>query len=84
MVKHTKFILYLSELLKEPSIIKFTDDNKYEILGGFLVDYKDNIIKVKRRNKKAIVEVTIAGEKQEITVSFIEDTELQMPEQKTD
>lgn len=80
----TKFILYLSELLAEPSVIKFTDNDNYEIVSGFLADYKDDIVKIKRRNKKATVEVTVAGAKQEITVSFIEDTELQTPEQTED
>lgn len=80
----TKFILYLSELLCEPSVIKFTDNSNYEVISGFLVDYRDDIVKIKRRNKKATVEVTVAGEKTEITVSFVEDTELQTPEQTED
>lgn len=79
----THLIIYLSELLKEPSVIKFKDNSNYEILSGFLVDYKENIVEIKRRNKKAIVEVIIAEQTQKITVSFIEDTE-QTPEQKTD
>lgn len=82
--EETQFILYLSELLDEPSVIKFTDNDHYEIVSGFLADYKEDIVKIKRRNKKATVEVTVAGEKQEITVSFIEDTELQTPEQTED
>ena len=79
----TEFILKLSELLAEPSVLKFRDDNSYEVISGFLADYTDNITKVERRYKKATVKVTVAGEEKEIKVSFIEDTE-QTPEQTED
>lgn len=69
----TEFILQLTDLLAEPSVLKFTDDN-YEVVSGFLSDYKDKIIKVQRRYKKAIVKITVAGEEKEITVSFVEQT----------
>ena len=82
----TEFILYLSEMLAEPSSIRFTDNDNYEVVSGFLLDYKDNIVSVKRRNKKATVRVTVAGEEKDITVSFVEDTEQsqQTPEQTED
>lgn len=79
----TEFILKLSELLAEPSVLKFKDDNSYEVISGFLADYTDNITKVERRYKKATVKVTVAGEEKEIKVSFVEDTE-QTPEQTED
>ena len=79
----TEFILKLSELLAEPSVLKFKDDNSYEVVSGFLADYTDNITKVERRYKKATVKVTVAGEEKEIKVSFVEDTE-QTPEQTED
>lgn len=79
----TEFILKLSELLAEPSVLKFKDDNSYEVISGFLVDYTDNITKVERRYKKATVKVTVAGEEKEIKVSFVEDTE-QTPVQTED
>ena len=79
----TEFILKLSELLAEPSVLKFKDDNSYEVISGFLADYADNITKVERRYKKAMVKVTVAGEEKEIKVSFVEDTE-QTPEQTED
>ena len=78
-----EFILKLSELLAEPSVLKFKDDNSYEVISGFLADYTDNITKVERRYKKATVKVTVAGEEKEIKVSFVEDTE-QTPEQTED
>ncbi|WP_294907970.1 transcription termination/antitermination NusG family protein [uncultured Ruminococcus sp.] len=79
----TEFILKLSELLVQPSVLKFKDDNSYEVISGFLADYTDNITKVERRYKKATVKVTVAGEEKEIKVSFVEDTE-QTPEQTED
>lgn len=79
----TEFILKLSELLAEPSVLKFKDDNSYEVISGFLADYTDNITKVERRYKRATVKVTVAGEEKEIKVSFVEDTE-QTPEQTED
>lgn len=79
----TEFILRLSELLSQPSVLKFNDDNTYEIVSGFLTDYSENIIKIERRYKKAIVKVMVAGEEKKIKVSFVEDTE-QTPEQTED
>lgn len=79
----SEFILRLSDLLSEPSVMKFNDDNSYEIVSGFLADCKDKIVKIERRYKKAAVRLTVAGEEKEIKVSFIEDTE-QMPEQTAD
>lgn len=79
----SEFILKLSEMLAEPSVLKFSDDNSYEIVSGFLSDYADNIIKVERRYKKATVKVFVAGEEKEIKVSFVEDTG-QTPEQTAD
>ena len=64
-------------------MLKFSDNNSYEVISGFLADYTDNITKVERRYKKATVKVTIAGEEKEIKVSFIENTE-QTPEQTED
>lgn len=79
----SEFVLKLSDLLSEPSVLKFNDDNSYKVVSGFLTDYADKIVKIERRYKKATVKVTVAGEEKEIKVSFIEDTE-QMPEQIAD
>lgn len=75
-----EFILKLSELLAEPSVLKFKNDNSYEVISGFLADYANDIVKIERRYKKATVKVTVAGEEKEIKVSFTE----QMPEQTED
>lgn len=78
-----EFILKLTGMLSEPSVIRFTDNENYEIISGFLADYEDKIIKIQRRYKKAIVKLSIAGEEKEIKVSFVEATE-QIPVQTED
>lgn len=79
----SEFVLKLSDLLAEPSVLKFKDDNNYEVVSGFLTECKDKIVKIERRYKKATVRITVAGEEKEIKVSFVEDTE-QIPEQTAD
>lgn len=81
--KEAEFILKLSELLESPSVLKFKNDNSYEVISGFLYDYADNITKIERRYKRATLKVTVADEEKEIKVSFVEDTE-QTPEQTED
>lgn len=78
-----EFILTLSKMLAEPSVLKFFDDNTYEIVSGFLSEYADKITKVERRYKMATVKITVAGEEKEIKVSFIENKG-QTPEQTED
>lgn len=58
----SEFVLKLSDLLSEPSVLKFNDDNSYKVVSGFLTDYADKIVKIERRYKKATVKVTVAGE----------------------
>lgn len=78
----TKFILYLATKLEIPSVIKFTDNDNYKIVSGFLLDYEDKITKINRRQKKATVCVSVAGEEKEFKVSFVEEE--QIPVQKED
>ena len=60
----SEFVLKLSDLLSEPSVLKFNDDS-YKVVSGFLTDYADKIVKIERRYKKATVKVTVAGEEKE-------------------
>ena len=69
--KESEFILTLSELLKTPSVLKFTGEG-YETVSGFLAENKDKIVKVQKRYKKATIKITLAGEPTELTVSFTE------------
>lgn len=73
-----EFVKYLSGALITPSVIRFKDDNTYEIVSGFLLDYKDKIVKLQRRYKKAAIKVIIANEEKTFRVSFVEFEE-QMP-----
>lgn len=76
------FIIRLSKMLVQPSVLKFNEDGSYECISGFLADNKEKIVKVERRYKRAIVLVTIAGEEKQIKVSFTEA--VKTPEQTED
>jgi transcription antitermination factor NusG len=64
-----------SKILGEPSVVKFNDDDSYEILGGVLMQFKGHIKTIKRRYRRAICDVNVAGTATQITLSFIEPTE---------
>lgn len=68
--KETEWILKLSDLLNEPSVIKYTK-NGYEVISGVLLDLKDNIIKLDRHAHRAYVRLHIAGQEQIIKLSYI-------------
>ena len=76
------FINRLSELLGQPSVLKFDDNGDYQCVSGFLADYEDKIVKIERRYKRATVEITVAGQKTNIKVSFMEAE--QTPKQTED
>lgn len=69
----TEWILSLNDLLKEPSVIKLTDNN-YEVISGVLFDLKDNIIKLERHYRRAYVKLHIAGQEQIIKFSYVLQT----------
>lgn len=75
----TEWILSLNDLLKEPSVIKLTE-NSYEVISGVLLDLKDNIIKVERHHRRAVVKLHIAGQEQIIKLSYV----LQTPDNNGD
>lgn len=76
-----EWVLSLSELLKEPSVIRYTD-NGYEVISGVLIDLKDKIIKLERHHRRAIVRLTIAGKEKDIKLSFITETNTQTLDNK--
>lgn len=69
----SEWILNLSDMLKEPSVIKLTE-NSYEVISGVLLDLKDNIIKVERHHRRAVVKLHIAGQEQIIKFSYVLQT----------
>ena len=69
----TEWILSLNDLLKEPSVLKLTE-NSYEVISGVLLDLKDNIIKLERHYRRAVVKLHIAGQEQIIKFSYVLQT----------
>ena len=66
------FIRNMSDILLNPSVLKFSEDGSYQCLSGFLAENADKIIKVEKRYKRATVMITVAGEDKQIKVSFRE------------
>lgn len=66
-----------SKMLGTPSVVKFNDDGSYEILSGVLLEFKDHIIRIKRRYKRAMCDLQVADTAVKITLSFVEPTEIQ-------
>lgn len=75
----TEWILNLTDMLKEPSVLKLTEDG-YEVISGILLELKDNIIKIERHHRRAAVKLHIAGQEQIIKLSYV----LQMPDNNGD
>ncbi len=67
-------IVMMSDMLKEPSVLVFADDGNYTVISGALTELKPYITKIKRRYKRVELEVPLAGDKQKITLSFVEQT----------
>lgn len=62
----------LSQLAAEPSVLKFDDDGTYEIISGALLELRNNIVKIKRRQKRAVVRIPFRWGSKDITLSFVE------------
>lgn len=75
----SEWILNLSDMLKEPSVLKLTE-NSYEVISGALLDLKDNIIKIEKHHRSAVVKLHIAGQEQIIKLSYV----LQTPDNNGD
>ena len=70
-------IIGISELIRKPSTLKFDLNGDYTVVDGALKGIK--IIKMRRRQRRAIAEVELMGRKHEITLSF---NEIQTQESK--
>lgn len=68
-----EWILSLSDMLKEPSVLKLTE-NGFEVISGALLGLKDNIIKLERHYRRAVVKLHIAGQEQIIKLSYVLQT----------
>ena len=60
------------DILRSISKIKFDADGNIIPLSGILSEFKDCLTSVKRRQKRAVIELEIAGTKARITVPFEE------------
>ena len=59
------------DMLSSASLVKF-ENGKLIPLKGLLLEFKDQIISYKRRQRRAVIEVNIAKTKTLVTVSFTE------------
>lgn len=62
----------LTKLITEPSVVQFCDDDGYEVISGALKELRNNIVKIKRRQKRAVVRIPFSWGHKDITLSFIE------------
>lgn len=54
----------------EPATVRILEDGSCKVTGGVLERFENRIIKYDKRNKKAIFEITICGEKKEVQLSI--------------
>ena len=78
----SEIILKLTELLISPSEVAFNEDGSYTVVSGFLKDVTDNIVKIDKHAKRAIVKVTLGGNERTIKVSI--KTYSKIPERTED
>ncbi len=60
------------DMLRSASLVEFDNEGKLIPLNGILKEFKDQLISYKRRQRKAVIELTIAKNKTPVMVSFIE------------
>lgn len=60
------------DMLRSASLVEFDDDGSLVALNGILKEFKDSLISCNRRQRRAIIELTIAKKKTQVTVSFTE------------
>lgn len=53
----------------EPTVARAKEDGSIEIVSGVLEKFENRIIKFDRRNRKAVIEITVCNEKKEVQLS---------------
>ncbi len=53
----------------EPTVVKENEDGSFEIVSGVLEKFENRIIKFDKRNRKAVIEITVCGEKKAVQLS---------------
>lgn len=66
-----EWIQQLNELLKEPSVVDLQENGSYEVISGVLLDLKDNIVKLERHHRRAVIKLKVAGTDTIIKLSFV-------------
>lgn len=66
-----EWIQQLNELLKEPSVVDLQENGSYEVISGVLLDLKDNIVKLERHHRRAVIKLKVAGKDTIIKLSFV-------------
>lgn len=60
------------DMLRSASLVEFDNEGKLIPLNGILKEFKDSLISCNRRQRRAVIELTIAKKKTQVTVSFTE------------
>lgn len=54
----------------QPSVVRIDADGNLKVVKGVLESFQNRIIKVDKRNRKAIIEITLCNEKKEVPLSI--------------
>ena len=57
----------------EPAKVRFQEDGKAVVLSGILTKLENRIIRWDRRSRRAVIEITLCGEKKEVQVGIEPD-----------
>ena len=60
------------DMLRSASLVEFDNEGKLIPLNGILKEFKDSLISCNRRQRRAVIKLTIAKKKTQVTVSFTE------------
>ena len=60
------------DMLRSASLVEFDNEGKLIPINGILLEFKEHLISYKRRQRRAVIELTIAKNKTPVTVLFIE------------
>lgn len=65
----------------EPTVIKVNEDGGVKAIKGVLERFESRVVKIDKRNRKAIFEITVCGERKEVQLSIqLEDDREKMKE----
>lgn len=54
----------------EPTVVRVEEDGSVKVLTGVLEKFENRIIRYDKRNRKAVFEITLCGEKKEVQLSI--------------